>query len=70
MLSSSMPRFPHRLNRVGFHESICSNCHLTVGSAWDEADLEKFELIHACDPIRLYQLTEDRGRAERPSLAR
>ena len=60
MLPPPIPSFPHRLNAHGFHESICRTCHLTVAAAKHEAELEQYERDHLCNPVRLYQLTEDR----------
>ncbi|MGD0737111.1 MAG: hypothetical protein ABR976_18410 [Terracidiphilus sp.] len=59
MRPQQQPNFPHRLNRNGFHDSICTRCHLTIASARNEADLASLEQIHVCNPIRLYQLQED-----------
>jgi len=56
---SQEPIFPHRLNRNGFHDSICTRCHLTIASACHPADLAKLEEAHICNPVRLYQLQED-----------
>jgi hypothetical protein len=53
------PSFPHRINSNGFHDSICSRCHLTIASARNETDLSELEQRHVCNPIRLYQLLED-----------
>jgi hypothetical protein len=52
-------RFLHRLNRNGFHDSICMACRLTIASAKNEPRLAKYEREHTCNPIRLYQLRED-----------
>ena len=54
--------FPHRRNASGFFDSICTRCHITVASARNEEDLALYEHDHVCNPIRLYQLAEDRGR--------
>jgi len=51
--------FPHRTNENGSYDSICRICHLTVASARIEAELARFERSHVCDPIRIYQLSED-----------
>ncbi|HVH89145.1 MAG TPA: hypothetical protein VM912_20680 [Terriglobales bacterium] len=43
--------FSHRPNRHGTTDSICLNCFATVcTSAW-EADLERAEEQHFCDPF-------------------
>jgi hypothetical protein len=55
--------FPHRHNRDGIVDSICSECLMTVASTMDERELERHERVHVCDPIRLYQLGADPLRA-------
>jgi hypothetical protein len=59
MSTRSGSLFPHRLNSNGFHDSICTRCHLTIASARNEADLAELENYHVCNPIRLYQLQVD-----------
>lgn len=50
MSSPASPVFVHRENREGTIDSICRACYVTVGtSAW-EADLERAEKDHVCDP--------------------
>lgn len=51
------PKFPHRHNQDGSHDSICTTCLLTVASAWTEMDLVRHEVAHVCDPVRVYQAT-------------
>jgi phosphopentomutase len=48
--------FPHRRNRNGSHDSICTTCLATLASAMNEDELVRYEAIHVCDPIRLVQL--------------
>jgi hypothetical protein len=50
------PKFPHRHNKDGSCESICTACLLTLAKRQDEDELLAFELTHVCDPIRLFQL--------------
>ena len=59
MVPQPITRFPHRHTRNGSHDSICTRCHLTVASVRNESDLALYEQDHACNPIRLYQLSED-----------
>jgi hypothetical protein len=59
MVPQPISRFPHRHTIYGFHDSICTRCHLTVATSRNEADLALFEQDHVCSPIRLYQLSED-----------
>jgi len=56
------PTFPHRHNRDGMVDSICSECLATIASTSNEHDLERHEQAHVCDPIRLCQLGADRSR--------
>jgi len=51
--------FPHRLNVRGNYDSVCTECHMTVASAWHEKELAQFEREHVCEPVRLYQLREN-----------
>jgi len=48
--------FPHRHNRNGSHDAICTVCLATVASAINEGELARHEVIHVCDPMRLSQL--------------
>jgi hypothetical protein len=59
MVHQFKPRFPHRFNVDGTHDSICAQCHLTVASARNEQELAQRERDHVCDPVRIYQLSED-----------
>ena len=69
MHSQKRSTFPHRLNPNGSYDSICRECHQTVASSLDEADLAPYEHDHACNPTRLYQLAEDQSRIDRPSYS-
>ena len=46
---------PHFVRRYTGHiiESICARCFVTVASVKREADLERFEREHKCEPARL-----------------
>jgi hypothetical protein len=46
-------RYAHRVNEDGTLDSICPHCFLTIGTSTWEADLEKMESMHVCDPDRL-----------------
>jgi hypothetical protein len=59
-------KFPHRLTINGFHDSICTRCHMTIASASNEEDLALFEQSHECSPIRIFQLSEDQPHARPP----
>jgi hypothetical protein len=58
----TLPPFPHRQNRDGSFDSICSTCLLTVTNARMEAELTNREMNHVCDPAILYQRAFDRTR--------
>ena len=51
------PRFPHRRNSNGTHDSICAECMTTVATVLREAELSGFELRHVCDPVRVFQIS-------------
>ena len=53
MASPAPPAFAHRENRDGTTDSICSACHVTVCTSIWEADLERAEKAHVCDPALL-----------------
>jgi hypothetical protein len=57
MSPHSNPSFPHRINPDKTYDSICAVCYLTIASATIESELAKYERLHACSPIRLYQLS-------------
>lgn len=46
-------RYAHRINEDGTLDSICPCCFLTIATSTWEADLERMELLHVCDPNRL-----------------
>ena len=62
MAQQGRPTFPHRRNRNGIVDSICSDCLVTIASAKDEDALAQLERAHVCDPVRLYQLGADPSR--------
>lgn len=58
--TSSSSRFPHRINRDGTIDSICPHCYVTIGTSTWEADLERMEAAHVCEPARLSYYEERR----------
>jgi hypothetical protein len=57
----------HRTNLDGTIDSICPYCYATIGNVRREADLERMEVAHICDPARLAYFEEGRLRgAKRP----
>lgn len=47
------PLFVHRDNEDGTIVSFCRKCFMTVASSQWEADLERSESSHKCDPFQL-----------------
>jgi len=45
--------FPHRMNEDGTIDSICPLCFVTIGCSTWEADLDRMEAAHICEPARL-----------------
>ena len=45
--------FARRSNDNAIIESICKRCFATVGPCLQEADLERAEQNHVCDPSRV-----------------
>jgi hypothetical protein len=45
--------FAHRANDDGTIDSICRECFATVSTSLWEADLERAEQEHVCDPAEL-----------------
>lgn len=43
-------KFAHRVNENGTLDSICRHCFITIGNSTWEADLERLETAHVCDP--------------------
>jgi hypothetical protein len=52
------PLFAHRDNADGTIVSFCRKCFMTVASSQWEADLERAESKHKCDPIQLEYLDD------------
>jgi hypothetical protein len=48
-------RFPHRRNRDGSYDSICTFCFATVASSGTEEELGEAGAKHICDRVILYQ---------------
>ena len=46
--------FPHRNNRDGSFDSICTKCFATVASAQTDAALAVYDKKHICDPTVLF----------------
>jgi len=58
-------QFPHRINRDGTIDSICSRCYVTIGTSTTEADLARLEAAHFCEPERFRYYEEQRETAEK-----
>ena len=58
------PVFTHQKNADGNFDSICGSCLEVAASAEKEEQLSRLELMHVCDPVRLYQISQ--GRNTRP----
>jgi hypothetical protein len=52
----NVPLFIHRDTGDGTTASFCRRCFMTVASSPWEADLERAERKHECDPIELEYL--------------
>ena len=52
--------FSHRMNKDGTTDSICPRCFITVGRSTWEAELDRMEAAHTCDPVRLASFTQHR----------
>lgn len=52
----NVPLFVHRDGADGTTASFCRRCFMTVASSQWEADLERAERNHKCDPIELEYL--------------
>ena len=59
MYPQANSRFPHRFNQDGSYDSICPMCLVTVVTVRNEAELDRHEQAHDCDPIRLYQFDKN-----------
>jgi hypothetical protein len=49
--------FVHRDNADGTIDSFCRKCFMTIASSQWEANLERAEQNHKCDPIHLELLS-------------
>lgn len=63
-------QFAHRFNRNGTTDTICRQCLATVATATWEAELERAERAHACDPWAAQHFKSPSWQEMRPSLAR
>lgn len=61
-------QFAHRFNRNGTTDTICRQCLATVATATWEAELERAERMHACDPWTLQRFNKSGRQEKRPSL--
>lgn len=59
---SKRVRYARRYNRDGSTDSICRECFMTIATATWEADLERAEEKHDCEPRAL----GDRKRIPQP----
>jgi hypothetical protein len=66
MHSTSNSSFPHRHNANQTHDSICTNCFVTVATVLNESELAGHETAHVCDPVDLYRFS---GSASLPNEA-
>lgn len=60
MPTLSRQRFPHRQNKDGSFDSVCTVCYATVASVEEERQLAVHEAAHKCDPLMLYQVGQYR----------
>ena len=51
-------RFAHTQNADGSYVSTCIRCLASVASAQKEKQLYSDESAHACDPVRVYQVSQ------------
>ena len=52
--------FSHRMNKDGTTDSVCPRCFTTIGRSTWEADLDRMEAAHSCDPARLASFSQHR----------
>lgn len=53
VVDSVLPRFyPHRKNRDGSFDSICTMCYQTIATGSCESHLQAVEDVHMCEPLR------------------
>jgi hypothetical protein len=51
-------QFVHRVDLDGRIDSVCTECFATVATAWDEREISSRELVHVCDPMKLYRIRQ------------
>jgi hypothetical protein len=61
-MAVSTHTFPHRLNRDGTYDYICTQCFMTVATADDESRLAVAEEAHICVGLDLDNLLHNPGR--------
>jgi len=52
--------FSHRMKNDGTIDSVCPRCFTTVGCSTWEADLDRMEAAHTCEPARLSAFNQHR----------
>ncbi len=57
-MSTALPLFVHRTNADGTVDSFCRKCLMTIASSRWEAELERAESKHHCNPIQLQYVQE------------
>jgi hypothetical protein len=57
--------YPHRQNRDGSIDAICPRCYVTIASSVCEAELERMEAAHVCDPALLEYFDGQRGQTKK-----
>jgi hypothetical protein len=60
MLTLLKPNIPHRHNKDGSFDSICTRCYATVATVAEELELVSYESKHICDPVAVYQFSQGR----------
>lgn len=55
----SQAEFPHRHNKNGSHDLICTKCLMTVASVQNEWQLSSHESTHVCDPMNVYRISQE-----------
>lgn len=65
-------QFVHRSNRNGTTDTICRQCLTTVATATWEAELDRAERVHACEPgmMRVFRKTARQERVARLAHSR
>lgn len=64
------PDFVHRSNRDGTTDTICRSCFATVATAIWEAELERKERSHSCNPWTVERFKKHGKREVRHSVLR